>query len=138
MKKMKNELPTNCPHCGELVNYLNHKHHLYMYCDKLDAEEVLISHWDKIPKNRSKELEWHTIIEAMNDYAKKYHEFENNVFNIPIELQKYFTDSLKNILKIEGEINKISQYGGSIFFTFKNNRTYRMNIGLYNNEVTLD
>ena len=34
MENKENELPTNCPNCGELVNYLNHKHHLYMYCDK--------------------------------------------------------------------------------------------------------
>ena len=26
------KIPTNCPYCGQLVNYLNHKHHLYMYC----------------------------------------------------------------------------------------------------------
>lgn len=30
---MKDELPKNCPHCGELVNYLNHKKHLYMNCE---------------------------------------------------------------------------------------------------------
>ena len=30
----ENKLPPNCPYCGELVNYLNHKHHLYMYCEK--------------------------------------------------------------------------------------------------------
>jgi hypothetical protein len=35
-------------------------------------------------------------------------------------------------------LKKISQYGGSIFVTFDKNRTYRMNIQLYNSEVTLD
>jgi len=30
----EDKLPSNCPYCGELVNYLNHKHQLYMYCEE--------------------------------------------------------------------------------------------------------
>lgn len=32
VKEVEEKLPTNCPHCGELINYLNHKKHLYMQC----------------------------------------------------------------------------------------------------------
>lgn len=44
--KIENKLPTNCPYCGELVNYLNHKHHLYMYCE----EEKPKKHIDGVEK----------------------------------------------------------------------------------------
>jgi hypothetical protein len=57
---------------------------------------------------------------------------------VPVELQKYLADTFKDISRVEGKLKRISQYGGSIFATFDNNRTYRMNIQLYNSEVTLD
>ena len=40
-EKIENKLPTNCPYCGELVNYLNHKHHLYMYCDVEKPKKII-------------------------------------------------------------------------------------------------
>ena len=40
-EKIENKLPTNCPYCGELVNYLNHKHHLYMYCDVEKTKKII-------------------------------------------------------------------------------------------------
>jgi hypothetical protein len=49
------KIPTNCPYCGKLVNYLNHKHHLYMYCtnekpktllDGLEKKEVVKIKYD--------------------------------------------------------------------------------------------
>lgn len=36
----ENKLPSNCPYCGELVNYLNHKHHLYMYCETTEKDKM--------------------------------------------------------------------------------------------------
>ena len=57
---------------------------------------------------------------------------------VPVELQKYLADTFKHIARGEGKLKNISQYGGSIFVTFDKNRTYRMNIQLYNSEVTLD
>lgn len=30
--------PDTCPYCNAPINYLNHKHHLYMYC--IDDENV--------------------------------------------------------------------------------------------------
>ena len=57
---------------------------------------------------------------------------------VPVELQKYLADTFKDISRGEGKLKKISQYGGSIFVTFDKNRTYRMNIQLYNSEVTFD
>jgi hypothetical protein len=57
---------------------------------------------------------------------------------VPVELQKYLADTFKHITRGEGKLKKISQYGGSIFVTFDKNRTYRMNIQLYNSEVTLN
>jgi hypothetical protein len=108
---MKNnkKLPTHCPHCGDLVNYLNHKHHLYMYCEE----------------NKT------TLKESLIDKP-------SNIDEVPSELKKYLVDTFKNIAKGEGKLKSISQYGGSIFVTFDKNRTYRMTIQLYNSEITID
>ena len=40
MDNNKNLL-THCPHCGDLINYLNHKHHLYMYCEDKKPKTLL-------------------------------------------------------------------------------------------------
>ena len=39
--KNKEKLPSHCPHCGDLINYLNHKHHLYMYCTEEKSKTLL-------------------------------------------------------------------------------------------------
>ena len=57
---------------------------------------------------------------------------------LPDEVNDYLTKQFKEITQVEGEIEKITQYGGSIFVKFKNKSTYRFNLGLYNSEVTLD
>ncbi len=56
----------------------------------------------------------------------------------PEVLKKYLEETFSKICKGEGEIKRMSQYGGSFFVIFENNRTYRLNMELYNNEVTLD
>lgn len=42
----KEKLPAHCPYCGDLVNYLNHKHHLYMYCAE-EKPKALINNVEK-------------------------------------------------------------------------------------------
>ena len=39
--KNKEKLPSHCLHCGDLINYLNHKHHLYMYCTEEKSKTLL-------------------------------------------------------------------------------------------------
>jgi len=56
---------------------------------------------------------------------------------VPMEVQKYLAEVYKKV-SFGRKPTNISQYGGSIFVSFSKNETYRFNIGLYKNEVTLD
>jgi hypothetical protein len=56
---------------------------------------------------------------------------------VPIEVQKYLSETYKKV-SLGRKPTNISQYGGSIFVSFSKTETYRFNIGLYKNEVTLD
>lgn len=57
---------------------------------------------------------------------------------IPIEVQKYIEDTFSHISKREGKVQSISEYGGAIFIHFKKNRTYKVNISLYNSVAVED
>lgn len=58
-------------------------------------------------------------------------------FGIPAEFQKYLLTAFENI-KHEGKIKSVHAYGASVFIKFENKRCYRLNFGLYNDEVCLD
>lgn len=57
---------------------------------------------------------------------------------IPIEIEKYILDSFNELIKVEGEIEKISSYGGSLNVKFQSNKNYRLSLSLRTGEVTLD
>lgn len=58
--------------------------------------------------------------------------------NIPKIIEDYIFKSLKELIKVEGEIIKTSSYGGSLNIKFKSNKNYRLSIELKTGEVTLD
>lgn len=57
---------------------------------------------------------------------------------IPIEIEKYILDSFNELIKVEGDIEKISSYGGSLNIKFQSNKNYRLSLSLRTGEVTLD
>lgn len=70
----------------------------------IDIEEVLIEHWEKLPEVRSRELEWHTIIEAMRDYGNRFHESEvkNNSSNLNVN-SSIFCDYCGKRKRLKGD-----------------------------------
>jgi hypothetical protein len=56
---------------------------------------------------------------------------------VPQELIAYLIDAWKQIHFV-GKPIKFPKYGGSVFVVFDNRQTYRLNLSLYNSEVTLD
>lgn len=97
MENNKN-LPTHCPYCGELVNYLNHKRHLCMYCEKenpktfLDGLERFKEKHGAIFENKSyEELKGEDekeelLTDFLNWYLKRYtDDAKDGIF--------YFTDA---------------------------------------------
>ena len=67
---MENKLPVNCPYCGELVNYLNHKHHLYMYCND-EKPKTLLEGVEKFKEKHGAIFENKSYMELKQDDEKE-------------------------------------------------------------------
>ena len=55
-----------------------------------------------------------------------------------IQLNKYIEDMFLSHAHWLGAVKKVSKYGGSAFVIFENGQTYRLNFGLYKDDVIMD
>jgi len=81
----ENKLPSNCPYCGELVNYLNHKHHLYMYCEKdnkITTEKDKMQEFKEFAFELKTNRDYYSRARIIEDLVNKVEELFNKKQNI--------------------------------------------------------